>query len=201
MKKEQTVNIPIIGEIEDEKVKYYKNIERKINKIGVIGFGMVGKSLVQGFSLVKDLEIKIYDIKEQVDTFEDTIDNSDFIFLTLPTPMTNIEGGKINLSILDGVIDKIAKYLNLASNKIIVIRSTVIPGTTRKYSEKYPDMNFVFNPEFLTERVARLDFIEYCQNYLGGDNRAILNQVKDLYRQRFVSTPIFITNLGNCRIY
>lgn len=166
-------------------------------KIGIIGFGFVGKALVQGFSLTKDVQIKIYDIKEEVDTFEDTVDNSDIIFLCLPTPMTHVEGGKINLSIMDDVIKKIEKRLvetNQWKDKIIVIRSTVVPGTTRKYAEKYPHMNFVFNPEFLTERMSRLDFINTARIILGGDNGAILNQVKNLYRTRFISTQIFITS-------
>ena len=34
----------------------------------------------------------------------------------------------------------------------ILIRSTVIPGTTWALQTKYPQLNLLFNPEFLTER-------------------------------------------------
>jgi UDPglucose 6-dehydrogenase len=165
-------------------------------KIGIIGFGFVGKSLVQGFVNTKGVEIKIYDIKESVDTFEDVIESSEIIFLCLPTPMERIDGGKIDLSIIDSVIEKINSYIeskDIKDKKILVLRSTIVPGSTRKYAEKYPKLGFVFNPEFLTERSARLDFINTARIILGGNDEDVIKVAK-LYRMRFLSTPIYVTN-------
>jgi len=161
---------------------------------GIYGFGFVGKAITQGLSLTHNL--KIYDIKEKVDSFEDTVDNSEFIFICLPTPMTDVEGGRIDLSIIDGEIDKIATHLNYKSNKIIIIKSTIIPGTTSRYQDKYPELNFIFNPEFLTERNARVDFINTARIVLGGKGKddPNLRRVEEMYRARFLHTPIFKTN-------
>ena len=43
-------------------------------------------------------------------------------------------------------------------NGVIVIKSTVEPETTNKFSEKYPTLHFIHNPEFLTARTAFEDF-------------------------------------------
>lgn len=164
-----------------------------MSKIGIIGFGYVGNAIAQGFGLVKDIQIKIHDIKEEVDSFEDVVDNSDIIFLALPTPMVAKEGGPIDLSIIEEVVEQIAERIK---DKIIVIKSTVIPGTTRKLQKKYPDLNFIFNPEFLTARNARLDFINTARIILGGktDKDPNLEIMENLYRERFTHTPILKTN-------
>ena len=38
--------------------------------------------------------------------------------------------------------------------KTIVIKSTIPPGTTERWNEKYNSLNIIFNPEFLTEANA-----------------------------------------------
>ena len=73
--------------------------------------------------------------------------------------------GEQNLDILDEVISGINDLAE--ETKIIVIKSTVVPGTTRKYAEKYPKHQFVMNPEFLTARSARLDFINSSRIVIG----------------------------------
>lgn len=170
-----------------------KIIKNKIN-IGIYGFGFVGKAVAQGFTPIGN--VRIYDVKEKIDSFEETINKSEILFICLPTPMANGKSGKINLSIINNEIKRIAKYLDLKSSKIIIIKSTVIPGTTRRYQNLYPKLNFVFNPEFLTEKASRLDFINASRIILGGkspDDPNVL-RIEKIYRARFLSTPIFKTN-------
>ena len=50
-------------------------------------------------------------------------------------------------------------------------------------SDKYPQHIFVFNPEFLTERTAKLDFINLSGIILGGSDDA-LTSVEEMYRIR-----------------
>jgi len=74
--------------------------------IGIIGAGYVGKAVYHGFSLNAD--IKIHDKIPELATssLEDTV-NSDFIYICLPTPMTKVDGGEIDLRTIDGVLEKI----------------------------------------------------------------------------------------------
>ena len=83
----------------------------------------------------------------------------------------------------DGTIDEI----NKRDDNIIILKSTIIPGTTRKLSEEYPNLNFVFNPEFLTERTAKLDFLTRARVVLGGTKR-LTKRVAKLFEERLFRT-------------
>ena len=61
-------------------------------------------------------------------------------------------------------------------------------------------VDFVFNPEFLTERKARLDFINTSRIVLGGDDELALKKVEDLYRIRFPHTRIIKTNFQTAQL-
>ena len=55
-------------------------------------------------------------------------------------------------------------------------------------------MNLVFNPEFLTERSAKYDFINQSRFILGGD-KIHTEEVASLFRWRFgESIPVIQTN-------
>jgi UDPglucose 6-dehydrogenase len=61
-------------------------------------------------------------------------------------------------------------------------------------------MNFVFNPEFLTERKARLDFINTSRIILGSNKPLANNIVEELYRIRFPYTKIIKTDFGTAQL-
>jgi UDPglucose 6-dehydrogenase len=155
--------------------------------IGIIGFGFVGKAIYHGFA--QTTNFRIYDINpfESVDTFEEVLAESDFIFVCLPTPTDFVTGGQ-DRSIIDGVVQQCALLLE-DTKRILIIKSTVVPGTTQSYIDKYPNVNIVFNPEFLTERTSRLDFINQSRIILGGKQENT-QKVEKLYRLRFPSVPI-----------
>ena len=134
-------------------------MENKIN-IGIVGNGFVGSAIAHGFSLWAKL--RIYDKNQKLSThsLKDVVQKSEIVFVCVPTPMDTSDANKIDLSILDSVMADIHNYNDNydGKNTVIVIKSTVIPGTTKKYEKMYPTMKIVFNPEFLSERTAKLDF-------------------------------------------
>lgn len=167
---------------------------REINNnptIGICGFGTVGQAIAHGFGLTTD--IKIYDIDPVIseNTLQKVCDDSDFIFICLPTPV-NAETGKSDYSTVEETIKKCREHVK-NTHKILIIKSTLLPGTTSKLIEKYPDVRIIHNPEFLTARTNRLDFINAPMIVLGGelDNT---RKVEELYRLRFASTPVFCTD-------
>jgi len=162
-----------------------------MTRIGIIGFGMVGKAIEFGFGLTH--EVKIYDPKyPELDTIKDVVETSDYIFVSVPTPMK--KNGEINLKTLSAVIDNLAKTIPITRHPVIIIKSTIIPGTTRRYQQKYSYLKFVFNPEFLTERNHKLDFINTARIILGGEKEIVNKIEKEVYRPRFEHTPIFKTD-------
>lgn len=165
-----------------------------IMKIGIIGKGFVGSAVEYGFTCDENLkaQIKIYDINPDISTnsLSETINDSDFVFISVPTPANN--DGSINLDTLDIVLKKINDCIK--NDCIILIRSTVIPGTSLKFSKKYSSLNIVFNPEFLTEKNAKNDFINQSRIILGGE-KELTAKVANLYNWRFdKKIPIIETN-------
>ena len=147
-------------------------------KIGVVGNGFVGGAVKFGFSpqVGCDAEVKVYDKNpsKSTHTLEETVNDSDFIYLSVPTPAN--KDGSINLDILEGALHDISEIHDGRDNAIL-IRSTVIPGTTWALQQKYPQLNILFNPEFLTERSANFDFINQSR-FIVGNNGKQLNQMK-----------------------
>jgi len=138
-------------------------------KIGVVGNGFVGGAVKFGFSpqVGCDADVRVYDKNpnKSTHTLEETVNESDFIFLSVPTPAN--KDGSINIDILNSVLSEI----NIVSERenIILIRSTVTPGTTWSLQNHYENLNLLFNPEFLTERSANFDFINQSRFIIGSE--------------------------------
>ena len=163
-------------------------------KIGIVGNGFVGSSVAFGFSPQTgcDAEVKIYDKDGSKATHSlGSVLTSDFVFVSVPTPSNT--DGSINLDVVYNVFDEMNK-LNHRTDNVFLLRSTVTPGTTRKLQRKFRNLNIVFNPEFLTERSAKLDFINQSRFILGGLKKNV-NKVEKLYKWRFgETTPVIKTN-------
>jgi len=171
-----------------------------MKKIGIIGRGFVGSAVEFGFSAQCGCNaiIKSFDIDEsrKKDSLDVTVNSSDFIFVSVPTP-SNHTG--IDLSSLISALESI-EQVNRRNDNIILIRSTIIPGTTKKLDEKFKKLNIVFNPEFLTERTAKFDFINQSRFIIGGDPK-FTNMVAQLYKWRFGNTaPIIQTNFETAEL-
>jgi len=173
-------------------------MENKI-QIGVIGNGFVGSAVRFGFSPITgcDANVRVYDkdSSKSVDTIEDTVNKSEFIFLSVPTPSN--KDGSINLDVVEQALQDISD-VNENGENVILLRSTVTPGTTRKLQEKHSNLRIVFNPEFLTERSAKYDFINQARVIVGGGESDLMNstrKVADLFKWRFgESIPIIETD-------
>ena len=135
-----------------------------MHKVGIIGLGFVGTAVETGFQSIAD--IKIYDKYKPSDSLESTVKNSNILFVCLPTPM--LESGECDISIIEKEIDNIASIAS--KSKIIILKSTVPPGTTDRFQDKYPKHTFIFNPEFLTEKNFINDFLEQDRIILGTSN-------------------------------
>ena len=164
-------------------------------KIGIVGNGFVGSSVAFGFSpqCGCDATVKIYDKDKSKAThsLDEVVNTSNFIFVSVPTPSN--KDGSINLDIVYNVFDEMNK-LNNRTDNVFLLRSTVTPGTTRKLKRKFKNLNIVFNPEFLTERSAKFDFLNQARFILGG-RKIDTNKVEKLLKWRFGETmPVIKTN-------
>ena len=122
-------------------------------KIGVVGCGIVGSACKFGFEKIGH-EVIVHDISLQT-SLQDVAPCS-IVYISVPTPSN--EDGSCDTSIVESVV----KDLNsLKYDGIVAVKSTVTPGTTRKFSELYTGFkDLCFVPEFLRERCAITDFTE-----------------------------------------
>ena len=160
-----------------------------MQKVGIIGNGFVGNSIAFGFSPTHEIRIHDKDPKRSLNTMEEVLD-CDYIFVAVPTPMNT--DGSISLSVVEKALQEISEK-NKKRNNIFILKSTMIPGSTNNFTKQFPKLNIVFNPEFLTERTAKLDFLTQARIVLGGPKR-LTKRVSKLFEDRFMHTYIIETD-------
>ncbi len=116
--------------------------------VGIMGTGMVGGALQRYFQAV-GIDPKIYDKGKNLGSVEE-VNLADIIFICVPTPYDDARGG-FDLSFVEEAVG------NIQGSKIVVIKSTVLPGTTELFQKKFPQHKVMFNPEFLTQSTADND--------------------------------------------
>lgn len=159
--------------------------------IGVIGYGFVGRATGEGFATSPENKIFWYDkFKKSPNTIEEVITKSDFIFICVPTPIFDDYSG-MDMGIVEEVIGQIAANTQ-DSNKIIILKSTSLPGTTKRVMKKYPKLNFVTNPEFLTQVNANHDFLNPSRTVLGTVSKDVAQKVVGIYKTILPKNHTFI---------
>ena len=155
-----------------------------MKKVGIIGNGFVGES--QAFAFSPTAEVRIYDINPLRATHTLTeVHECDFIFVAVPTPM-KLDGSQ-DISYIENVFNE------AVTGPIYIIKSTVLPGTTKRLQEQYPNLDIVFSPEFLTERTAKLDMLTQARIIFGGDT-GTTQKVEELFAERFMNRHIIHTD-------
>tara|TARA_B110000003_G_C16631420_1_gene526787 strand:- start:1341 stop:2162 length:822 start_codon:yes stop_codon:yes gene_type:complete len=154
--------------------------------IGIIGQGFVGNAIYQKFK--QFYKVFTYDKISSLSnsSFEELTKKSEIIFVCVPTPMNN--DGSCNIKLVSEVLSK----LNKVSKAIVVVKSTVLPGTIEEFNNQFVNINIVFNPEFLTERNAVEDFNNQNRIILGGPRPATTKLVQ-LYSSVFPKAHIIKT--------
>jgi len=179
--------------------------ERNIDVYSYDKTGKVAPGAVQPMLFVSERSLKT-DTNRIVSSVEDLCEFCEYrdlknfsgiYFVCLPTPMN--EDGSADLSIVDDVLERLASSTNKA--RIAVIKSTVPPGTTEAWNEKFKDtgLTVVFCPEFLTESNALNDMRNQDRIILGGP-RPQINKVKELFRHAFQTIPIIKTSSTNAEL-
>ena len=137
----------------------------KPKSIGLVGNGFVGGAIYE--NLKNNYKFLIYDRnpdKSNCGTLEEVVSGSKVIFVALPTPM--FPDGSCDLSIIFDCMENI--YKNYKDN-VVILKSTVVPGTCEEIRKRFPNMRIVFSPEFLTEANHIEDFKLCNRMIFGGD--------------------------------
>jgi len=125
--------------------------------VGIIGAGIVGGSLLR-FLTGTARDVRVFDPPRGHDRVQ-ALDSASVVFVCVPTPYTPGRGFDDRF-----LVEAIA---GIRGGKTVVIKSTVLPGTTQLMQERFPQHRFIFNPEFLREATAYDDFINPDRQIVG----------------------------------
>jgi GDP-mannose 6-dehydrogenase len=127
--------------------------------------------------------------------------DSEISIVAVGTP--NTDKGHLNLQYIFKVAENIGEALKFKNTfHIIVIRSTILPGTCDKFADtvekisgkvRNVDFAMVDNPEFLREGTAVHDYFNPPLTLIGSDNKAAAEKVAGLYRH--LPAEVIMTNL------
>ena len=161
-------------------------------KIGIVGQGYVGTAVKTVFE--KHYKVNTFDLNGDCTckSMDELIDNSDIIFVCVPTPMK--KDGSCDTSIVEGVVGDLnaLALTRQCSNRIIAIKSTIPPGTTNRLNKNHEFVSVIFNPEFLTEANFIDDFKNQNRIIIGGE-RPSTTKLRQVYSLVFPNTPIIKT--------
>ena len=152
--------------------------------VGIIGNGFVGES--QAFAFSPTCDVKIYDKNplRSVNKLDEVL-KCDFVFVCVPTPMK--KDGSQDFSFIENV------FKNAIKGPIYIIKSTIVPGSTKILINKFNELDIVFSPEFLTERTAKLDMLTQARIIFGGKSE-LTKKCEDLFAQRFMNRTFIHTD-------
>lgn len=145
----------------------------KSSQLGIIGAGYVGSAVKHHYK-----EAKIWDkYVETPNTLEEVLEQP-CIFLCLPTPyVKSSKPGVYRGADISALAENLAK---IPPGRIVLIKSTVPPGTTDYFHKKFPKIKVFFNPEFLTAAYAKEDFAYPDKQILGYTNSETKRIAEDI---------------------
>ena len=182
--------------------------KRKINymkknipfKVAMIGLGKLGKDCAEVMSVKHD--VTGYDTSQNivsngvkvVRTLTEAVKDRDIIFVAVPTPHDPLYGGEtptshliprdFDYSIVKDCLQKL--HAVTTSDQLIVLISTVLPGTIRKQLIQYlPNRRFVYNPYLIAMGSVKEDMVNPEMLIIGtedGNSNADSDELVDFYK-------------------
>jgi len=127
--------------------------------------------------------------------------NTDVSFICVGTPSTS--NGHLNLNSIFKVSEEIGKGIREKNSfHVVVIRSTVVPGTNAKVSKIIEDVSgkdcnksfaVVSNPEFLREGSAVIDYYNPPYTLIGSNNDKAIESMNHIYEG--IESPVIVTDI------
>ncbi|HVW71610.1 MAG TPA: hypothetical protein VHB93_00455 [Candidatus Paceibacterota bacterium] len=125
--------------------------------IGFIGQGYIGKNYADDFES-RGYPVVRYSLEPEYVGNRDRVAECEMVFIGVPTPTTPA-----------GFDDSIVRSAvgSTAPGTIVVIKSTIVPGSARAIRDAYPDRLVMYSPEFLSEATAAYDAAHPIMNVVG----------------------------------
>tara|TARA_B100000497_G_scaffold8387_1_gene8829 strand:+ start:605 stop:1588 length:984 start_codon:yes stop_codon:yes gene_type:complete len=148
--------------------------------IGIVGHGFVGQAVEYAFTHPM-VDFTFFDPKYNTsldDLSSKTLEETPTcFFICAPTPSN--DDGSVNSSIVE---ESVVRCLN-QTDSLVIVKSTITPDAIDRIYQQITitqSDRFAYNPEFLTEKNAKADFVTAKFHVVGGTPQAVM-EVIDIY--------------------
>ena len=179
-------------------------------RVGFIGLGKLGMPcaeemakaghIVRGFDIID----RTSDLIEIQNTIQETVNDVDLVFIAVPTPHDSKYGGEaptahlkpkdFDYSIVIDCLIEANEYMN--KNQLLVLISTVLPGTTRsKFINLITNTNFIYNPYLIAMGSVAYDMINPEMVMIGtedGNENGQAKKLIDFYKTMMGNDPRYV---------
>lgn len=135
-------------------------IQTDKKKIAIIGYGVIGKAVGA-----------LYEDPITCDIIPElccgNVHDADIVFITVPSP-TRDDGSQDLLPLVDALAQTRA-------GQKVVIKSTVLPGTTDMHQRLWPEIDLFFAPEFANDATAVRDIAYPDKTILGYSSKLTID--------------------------
>jgi nucleotide sugar dehydrogenase len=126
-------------------------------RIGFIGQGWIGKHYADDFE-ARRYDVVRYALEAQYLENKEAIKQCGIVFVAVPTPTTK-DG--FDISYVRDALTSVAPHSS------VIIKSTMVPGTTESLQKENPQIYLFHSPEFLVEKTAAYDAAHPNRNIVG----------------------------------
>ena len=178
----------------------------QLKTVGFIGIGKLGLPCAE--VMAQHYDVTGYDIYPKTsnkikvsDTLEGAVKDKDIIFVAVQTPhdpaysgsdpITDLPNKDFNYAIVNQVLADINKYAT--QKQLIVLISTVLPGTTRRELRKHiTNARFIYNPYLIAMGSVAWDMVNPEMVIIGTEDGSLTGDARllqDFYKPLMENNP------------
>jgi UDPglucose 6-dehydrogenase len=165
-----------------------------MKKVAMIGCGKLGQDCAE--VMAEHYNVVGYDVESRIPlnfemrpTIQEAVADRDIIFIAAPTPHNPIYGGEtptshlpnkdFDYSIVTSILEEVNKYVT--HNQLVVLISTVLPGTTRRILEPcITNARFIYNPYLIAMGTVKWDMVNPEMIIIGTEDGSLTGDASEL---------------------
>lgn len=162
--------------------------------VAMIGVGKLGQDCAE--VMAEHYDVIGYDVEPRnpanfpmAKTIEQAVKDRDFIFIAAPTPHNPIYGGEtptshlpkvdFDYTIVTNILKEVNKFVN--KNQLVVLISTVLPGTVRGQLEPcITNARFIYNPYLIAMGTIKWDMTNPEMVIIGTEDGSVTGDAQEL---------------------
>lgn len=145
-------------------------------KIGIIGYGFVGKACQKAFDTTKN-SFLVIDPKENNYTVKDLEEfDPELTFICVPAP--TLDDGTVDTTIIQQIL---ADLSDIKHRGLVVLKSTVPPTQIDDLLNESYGLRLMYSPEFLSERSWEYDAVNPAMIIFGAREKEERAELREYY--------------------